>query len=155
MKILKTMFALGIVAGLAVISAKACDGPVLVPGYTAGNCTPVNYSETSGAGACTPSSGVIGHRDDYTSCGGDGYTSCTTTNQQVGFENPGCVDTYSQAADTIATMAYIDCMRRNNGDNYPACHYRFDQFNTCSMATSGGTPINADVEISLGDNCGG
>ena len=113
------MFAFGIVAGLAIVSAKACDGPVLVPGYTAGSCNPVNYSTTSGAGACVPSSGVIGHRADYTTCGGDGYTSCGTTSETVGYENPGCVDTFSQADATRTMDAYQDCIRLNNGTYDP------------------------------------
>ena len=153
---LKTIFVFGIVAGFVVVSAKACDGPIDVPGYIAGSCNPVNNDTTSGTGSCQPSSGTIGYRNDYNTCGGDGYASCSVGSQTVGRVNPGCVATYSIADATIAMDAYIDCKRINNGGYTPPiqCTYEFSQFNTCSMATSGGTPITADVENYLGEYYG-
>ena len=149
------MFVFGIVTGLAAVSVKAqCDGPVLVPGYTAGSCNCDNSSSS-----CKPSSETIGYRNDYYKCGGCGYDSCSTTSQTVGYVNPGCVDTPNMAELATLEEAYEDCLRVNNGYGYPPCQPpQFCDWNACSMATSGGTPITADVETSLGnanDCCGG
>jgi hypothetical protein len=164
MKTLKTMFALGIVAGLAAVSANAqegCDGPVLVPGYTAGSCNCVNSTSGSGSsggsGSCQPSSGTVGYRNDYYTCGGSGYTSCSSESATVGYVNPGCVDTPNTSALVTLEDAYADCIRLNNGTYNPPITCTPPQFcdwNTCSMATSGGTPITANVVDGLGDNNG-
>jgi hypothetical protein len=158
MKILKTMFALGIVAGLAAVSAKAqCDGPVVVPGYTAGSCSCSNYQSDPlpSTGACTASSGIIGYRNTYTTCGGDGYTSCTTSNEVVGYEYTGCLDTPDYAAYSSLLISYDDCVDNDRPHGMPwKCLLPWCGWNTCTMGT-GGTPLKADVEVSLGDDCGG
>lgn len=156
MKKTKVMFMLGIVVGLASVSAKACDGPVVVPGYTAGSCVCSNYDTTSGTGTCNPSGITIGYRNTYTTCGGDGYTSCTIQNQTVGYVNPGCVATINVDKEQIDLRYYDDCIDPNNPPGL-ICTFEFCDFSTCSMDTTGatGTPINKDVEVSLGDDCGG
>ncbi len=157
MKKAKIMFALGIVAGLAAVSAKAqCDGPVLVPGLTAGQCNCHNNDTTSGTGSCQPSSSDIGIRNPYYKCGGDGYTYCTTANQTVGWDGVGCIDTFDINAQQIALRYYNDCLDPNNPPGL-VCTYEFCYFNACSMDTTGatGTPIVLPVENGLGDDCGG
>jgi len=157
MKMLK-MFALGIVAGLAAVSAKAqCDGPVIVPGLTAGSCNCASYQSqdyTPDTGACTPSASVIGHRDDYTTCGGDGYTSCTTTYQTVGYTYTGCITTPDFGKYSTLLIGFDDCVNNDLQHGGGPCRLNWCDWNTCTMGT-GGTPINADVETSLGDDCGG
>lgn len=153
MNILKTMFALGIYAGLAAVSAKACDGPVVVPGYTAGSCNCDNQTSS-----CQPSGLVIGYRRTYTTCGGDGYDSCSSISLNVGSVNPGCVRTMDTKILKLLQEAYDDCLI-DQGRNHPypiECNPpKFCDWNSCAMATSGGTPIMGAVMVSLGDACGG
>jgi|GEM_PF-5954699 hypothetical protein len=152
MKILKIIFAFGIVAGLAAVSAKAqegCDGPVLVPGYTTGSC----YCDPTSS-SCRPTGGTIGYRSDYYTCGGNGYQSCGSESATVGYVNPGCIDTADTGALATLEEAYEDCIRLNNGNPIPCPPPQFCQWNSCAMATSGGTPITANVVDDLGDYTG-
>jgi len=150
MKIWKIVFTLGIVTGLAAVSAKAqesCDGPVLVPGYTVGSCDCKNSTLS-----CTPSSSTIGYRDDYYECGGIDYDWCSAYNETVGYVNPGCVDQSNIPLLATLQEAYDDCLidaaHHNGPGTCPAP--QFCDWNTCSMGTSG-TPIITPVVEYLGD----
>lgn len=84
------MFVVGIIAGLAAVSAEGCDGPVLVQGVTFGSC---HCQNTTPGDPHQPPTGNCAHDlvyfywNDYYICGGSGYTYC--------------------AADTSATVGYI------------------------------------------------
>jgi len=159
MKILETIFAFGIIVVVAVVSVKAaqesCDGPVVVSGFRF-DCSCLNVSSGTDknppAGECIPKKDV-GYRNDYTTCGGCGYDSCTKSNQIVGYIYSACITTYNLAEWVKQVDAYEDCIRLNNGQSNPPikCEIFWCDYNSCTMPTSGGTPIKADVEVSLGD----
>ena len=82
--------------------------------------------------------------------------SCITQNQIVGYVNPGCVDKFDINKEELDLRYYNDCLAKNNPPGLH-CTFEFCDFNDCSaMDTSGatGTPINANVEVSLGADCG-
>ena len=157
MKIVTTMAMFGIVAAIAAVSAKAqegCDGPVLVTGYLATTCGLCYESVPHCLGSTTV-------RNDYLRCGGSGYTSCSSMNDTVGHWCMPCTETpdYIKAAQILS--AYTDCQCKNNSDPPPIpveCHpLQFCGtygYITCSVGTTGGTPMTAQVLYSLGDYTG-
>lgn len=132
MKILKIMFVLGIVAGLAATSAKGCDGLVLHPGSTTGSCQ-CNGWDCGGSAVVT--------KNDYNSCGGDGALYCMTQSQQVGSTTP-CSYSFDSIDYYLALAAYAYCEASEHGawcgDPPQRCNYV-----TCTLGTS--TPIYGNV----------
>lgn len=162
MEIVKIMLAVGIIAGLAVLSAKAqegCNGPVFVPGFTTGTCACANTIPI-GSGNC--SSGTVTVRNDYTRCGGSGFTYCHEMNDTVGRASMPCVQTMNLPELTRLEMLYRDCLvdcDRHNVVPYVPCSScyepRFCDWNSCNTDTTGGSPITALVLYELGESpCG-
>lgn len=147
------MFAVGIIAGLAVASAKAqegCAGPVFVAGSTTGSC---NCSPT--APHCT--GGPVTRRDDYTRCGSTGYTYCHTMSATIGRSGIPCVASFSPGTyDTLYSLwqdCLLDCSKGNV--DCSSCHAPvFCDWNFCTESTTGGTPIVVQVLYELGDYTG-
>lgn len=149
----KTAITLCLVAVLGIFSALAqegCNGPKLVPGSSVDTCGPCSESGANSS-ACP---GVTGYRNDYTACGGILFSSCTTSNQIVGWSWMPC--TISGLASYNAAIAvYNGCVTGCGGNlecvatfcTYPKrCDYV-----TCSSGTTGGTPIVMPVVGTLGD----
>jgi hypothetical protein len=156
---LKSIFGLAIVAGLAALSAEAqdlggCDGPQLVTGYDLGTCDCVSNTPGGptggGTGSCQQS-GPSSYVNDYYICGGEGFTYCYTESETVGYSYSGCVDTPNYSSLSQLIDAAVDCARLNNGWPPISCNFSWCAWNSCAMPTSGGTPITEHVEYELGD----
>ena len=150
---MKIMHVMGIIAGLAVVSAKAqeegCDGPILVGGSTVNSCGPCSATEPHCPGSTTV-------RNDYYRCGGSGFTSCSSMNDTVGQSGMPCTLTSDYNALVILQLAYDDCLSDQYKYDPPriCTPPQFCQWNTCSAGTTGGTPIVAQVVYSLGNYTG-
>jgi hypothetical protein len=157
---MKITYVVGVIA-VIVISAKAqegCDGPVTVPGIAPGYCTCVSTANggpggSVGSGYCQPV-GSTTTQSDYSICGGSGYTYCTCLNETVGYSGLTCTDTTSIAALGGAEQGYEDCMLDQQYHNNYNCPFSWCVWNTCTMPTSGGTPIVKCVVNDLGDYTG-
>jgi hypothetical protein len=156
--ITKIIFAMGIVAGLVVVPAKAragCDGPVLVHGGAIVSC-----------GGCVTTvphcSGTTTFYDDYYVCGGSGYDSCDTApNMTIGkYAVPciaqtdvGCVGTLWTAYNDClidaahGNVPYSSCHNPNDADQYCIC-------TSCVTSTSGGSPLTGTAMSGLGEYTG-
>ena len=150
---MKIMFVVGIIAGLAVVSAKAqegCNGPVFVPGSATGSCncspTPPNCS-----------GGPVTVRNDYSRCGGTGFTYCHSMNDTIGYSGMPCVGRFDLGILVTLQLAYGDCIvdHQHNDPNRVCTPPQYCQWNFCEPSTSGGSPITASVLYELGSSpCG-
>jgi hypothetical protein len=154
---MQMIVALGIIAGLAAVSAKAqeggCDGPVFVAGSVVNTC-----------GTCLETAphcpGYTDRRDDYYTCGGSGYTYCSQSPQVVGYSGMTCTDTGDINKLVALQMAYDDCLIDAAHGNVPYSSCHAPQYcgiygwHTCSAGTTGGIPIIAVKLIELGDYTG-
>jgi hypothetical protein len=146
MKLTKLILVLGMVLGLAdnVRSQEGCDGPVLKPGSSGNSCGGCSL------GVCT---GYTSVRNDYTHCGGMGYTYCSQSDQTVGQSHMPCTKTFDSVAWAIDQALYQECISRQGSGCFPPslCDYT-----TCSAGTTGGSPIIFPVLDDLGDtvDCG-
>jgi hypothetical protein len=160
---MKKILAVGIITGLAAVSVKTqegpggCDGPVDVPGYMVDCTSCINETPgtptTSPTGHCAPSG--VGYRNDYTTCGGVGYDSCTTQDQIVGHFYPECSSAYWPGQPATAYVAYDDCMIDVEHHNrLGPCEILWCDLYQCAMPMSGGTAITKPCKVSLGEDTG-
>ncbi len=150
---MKTILLVGIMAGVATVSAKAqdgggCDGPVLVAGSTVNTCDCDNTTQ-----GCTGSTTV---RNGYYHCGGSGFTYCFQSDDTIGYSNMPCTETHDTDKLWLLQEAYDDCQRDKDKYDPPrTCPpIQYCDWNTCSAGTTGGTAITAQVIDNLGDENG-
>ena len=161
MKITHLVGSIAIIAGLAVVSAKAaCDGPKLVTG-SVGSCSGCVWNATD---HCP---GTVTRYNDRYTCGGWGYESCSTRTDTIGYSGVPCEETgvdynndgISDFASCQFTLwaAYNDCLIDANKGNVPysSCHNPNDPNQyclcvTCVAGTSGGTAITGAVYSGTG-----
>ena len=150
---MKIMYVVGIIAGLAVASAKAqeggCDGPVLKPGSSFNNCGPCSTNPP----ICP---GFTSVRNDYYHCGGSGYTYCDQSTQTVGQSHMPCTQTTDMVLWTTMVLAYQDCLtdQRHNDPTRTCPFPDICVATTCSAGTTGGYPIVFAAVSDLGDYTG-
>jgi len=147
---MKIILVVGIIAGLAAVSAKAqegCDGPVLVSGMT------VNTCGTCSGGTCPGSTGV---RNDYYECGGSGFTYCSQMNATVGYSQMPCTSAFNSAQWVLDNEYYQDCLtdQKHNDPSRNCPKPQLCDYITCSPGTTGGQPIILPIVYDLGDNNG-
>ena len=160
---MRIVFAVGIIAGLAVASTRGqeggCDGPVLVPGSTSGSCACTNAPDSSPSnisGGCI--GGPVTVINDYTACGGSGYTYCDHSVTNVGSVMQ-CIVSNSISGQIYALMMYDDCLvdcGKRGGVPCSSCPalVLFCNFNTCIPDPTTGVPVSASVLTDLGDFTG-